>query len=492
MDVVGIPYFISFNDVVIAPGVKMAIKPGVIVKFGSERDIHINGALEARGTTAQPIVFTSIQDDGHGGDTNGDGITSPEAGNWGGIRFNDSSIDNQSALEYCEIYYGGQNFRSEPSPLTINGRINPRITQTTLASNKRNGIRLVEGTYNAPVLLDVVGIPYFIEFGDVVIAPGVKMAIKPGVIVKLGSERDLHINGALEAKGAVSQPIVFTSMQDDARGGDTNGDGETTPLAGNWGGVRFNDSVIDNQSALEYCEFYYGGQGFRSESSPLTVDPRIQPDMATLTLADNKNNGIDLIGGTFNAHLFLETIGTPYTLRFGDITVSQGTSMTISPGVLVKFGSERDLHIRGALIANGTAESPIILTSMKDDANGGDTNGNDESIGLPGDWGGIKFYDTSDDQITSLNFCRIAFGGQGFRSEPNPLVFEGASPKIQNTVISDSRSHGVNCGAMASPDFGGGSHGSVGQNSFFGFLNNANKFAFYNDGAADIFAKMNY
>ncbi|MDZ7360373.1 MAG: T9SS type A sorting domain-containing protein, partial [candidate division KSB1 bacterium] len=241
-----------------------------------------------------------------------------------------------------------------------------------------------------------------------------------------------------------------------------------------------------------YCQFYYGGQGFYSEPAPFTIDPRTRPTLTNLTFANNTNNGIDLLPGNFNSNLYLDALGTPYTIRRDDIIISPGTQMTISPGVIVKFSGVRDLYVRGALIANGSVDRPIIFTSLKNDAIGGDTNGDGPSLGIPGDWGGILFYDTSDDLLSSLNFCQISFGGQGFYSEAHPLVFDNASPKVQNTTISKSRSHGVFCLGTASPDFGGGSRGSVGQNRFLGYAEVTDKYAFYNDGTATIYAKSNY
>ncbi|MEM3170548.1 MAG: S8 family serine peptidase [Candidatus Nitrosotenuis sp.] len=401
----GIPYFIINDDLRIGSGYTMTIKPGVIIKFGNVLDLYINGALVANGTASQPIIFTSFADDAHGGDTNGDGATFPSPGSWGGIRFNNSNIGSSSVLNYCEFYYGGQEFyQSEASPITVDGRVNPRITNTTLRNNGRNGIRLAEGTYYSPILLDVVGIPYFLLSDDVVIAQGVKMTIKPGVIVKFAGERDLYINGALNAKGTASQPIIFTSMRDDAHGGDTNGDGSTLPAAGNWGGVRYNDSNIDSLSALSFCEFYYGGQGFYSEASPLSIDPRVNPVISNLTFQNNTRNGIRLLEGTYNTNLLLDVVGTPYFFS-DDIVVGQDIKMVINAGVTIKFERERDIYVRGALIANATASQPIIFTSMNDDAHGGDTNNDGLTFPAAGYWGGVRLEKSNVDHLSVLNYC---------------------------------------------------------------------------------------
>jgi hypothetical protein len=86
----------------IATGATLTIAPGVIVKvggacFGTLTSIVINGSLIANGTTAQPIVFTSLADDQYGGDTNSDGTqTLPQAGQWTGITFQTGSAGSIS------------------------------------------------------------------------------------------------------------------------------------------------------------------------------------------------------------------------------------------------------------------------------------------------------------------------------------------------------------------------------------------------------------
>ena len=77
------------GDLAIANGATLTINPGAIVKFDAGVSLTVNsgGALNAIGTRAQPIVFTSVKDDEHGGDTNGDGdVTTAQPGDWTTIK----------------------------------------------------------------------------------------------------------------------------------------------------------------------------------------------------------------------------------------------------------------------------------------------------------------------------------------------------------------------------------------------------------------------
>ena len=74
--------YVVTENLTILNGATITIEPGVIVKFASGKYLTINsgGTLNAIGSRTLPIVFTSIKDDVHGGDTNGDGAaTTPQA-----------------------------------------------------------------------------------------------------------------------------------------------------------------------------------------------------------------------------------------------------------------------------------------------------------------------------------------------------------------------------------------------------------------------------
>ena len=103
-----IPYIIG-DDLTISASSTLTIDPGVVIKFTEafNSKFNVNGTLIAQGTEEQPIVFTEIDDDEFGGDTNNNGdATVPQAGNWEGIVVNESS-GSSTLIDNCLIRYGG-------------------------------------------------------------------------------------------------------------------------------------------------------------------------------------------------------------------------------------------------------------------------------------------------------------------------------------------------------------------------------------------------
>jgi hypothetical protein len=81
----------------------LTIKPGCVVKFhptsGPSMYMSGSGTVIARGTSTNPIIFTSFKDDSRGGDTNEDGdATSPASKDWANISTNGT---NGSVFQYC-------------------------------------------------------------------------------------------------------------------------------------------------------------------------------------------------------------------------------------------------------------------------------------------------------------------------------------------------------------------------------------------------------
>ena len=101
----GLPYYLT-GDVTVDERSVLTIAPGVMVKAKGS-GVYVNGALDAQGTEAQPIVFTAWADDTLGGDTDNTGDTvTPKPGDWRGITFYNTINSAKSVLTHVRLRYG--------------------------------------------------------------------------------------------------------------------------------------------------------------------------------------------------------------------------------------------------------------------------------------------------------------------------------------------------------------------------------------------------
>lgn len=130
------------DDLVVVSGGTLTLSPNTIVKAQSPAiDLHVFGELIADGTPTQPIIFTALEDDGPGGDTNNDGgATTGTPGDWGGIYLHDNAPGG--TLDNCVIRYGGSvsqdganaNLRSKADTLSV--------TRCSITNSLQDGIYL--------------------------------------------------------------------------------------------------------------------------------------------------------------------------------------------------------------------------------------------------------------------------------------------------------------------------------------------------------------
>jgi hypothetical protein len=133
---VGIPLYRILQDVTVNQGVTLTVTPGTTVRLQDYMDdILVKGTLNAKGTEAEPILFTSD-------------ATSPSPGNWGRIYLQNTSTGN--VLEYARLEYGGgmlvdEVLRADTSSLSMQ--------YCTVTASGDEGIRLNGGapliTYNS-------------------------------------------------------------------------------------------------------------------------------------------------------------------------------------------------------------------------------------------------------------------------------------------------------------------------------------------------------
>lgn len=130
------------DDLVVLSGGSLVLSPNTIVKAQSPTiDLHVFGSLTADGTPAQPIIFTTLEDDGPGGDTNNDGnATTGSPGDWGGIYLHENSPGG--TLDNCVIRFGGS-FAADGANANLRSRANAlSVTRCSITSSLQDGIFL--------------------------------------------------------------------------------------------------------------------------------------------------------------------------------------------------------------------------------------------------------------------------------------------------------------------------------------------------------------
>ena len=232
-------------------GVTLTIQSGAVVKFATGAELKADGGS----ISANGVLFTHLADDSAeaGGDTNDDGdATSP---------VNDAyKLTGFTPSADCELRY---------MTLTFEGG--------TISSTK-----ILQGNRVHKVT------------GNIMIASGGKLIVQPGAVVKMEAGLSINVNsgGTLEALGNRAQPIVFTSIKDDAHGGDTNGDGnKTVAEGGDWKYIS-----VQGQAYLQFCSLMYGAPS--NETGIIETSGSGILEMDCCTVAHARYDGVWNWGGS--------------------------------------------------------------------------------------------------------------------------------------------------------------------------------------------------
>ncbi len=229
-----------------------------------------------------------------------------------------------------------------------------------------------------------------IVHGTIQVTSGRTLTIENGAIVKFmldgndGSKIWVVSGGTLNAEG-----VIFTHINDDSVGGDTNQDSDqTVPLYD-----CYSIDIINAEIIAEKCELR-----FRTFSIPAAI-----------------NSNLTLAGGRTYRVTENTTLGNKATL-------------TIGAGAVIKFNSGFGFTTAAGtkIITEGTYAQPVVFTSYRDDEFGGNTNRDAGATDPAGnDWKGLTINGTAD-----LLHTRVRYGG----SNGSLLALNGTSTLLNCRV----------------------------------------------------------
>lgn len=462
----------------------LTIGPGTILLFAQgNHGLWSDGNLTLGEAGQEPVIFSSVRDPAF----SKEGGAQP--GDWSGFHMKFGS-NAEKQVRNLEIRYGGAEnipcLRLEStaplleeitvvncaaSPVSSDAGSQPEVIDLDIQENDRSNTweiwesTLAEAkTYTWEIITNRQGEQVVrLVAGVVTVETGATLQVSAGVIVKFNDGKGIKSKGVLQVDGTAQKPVIFTSYRDPVGGGDESG-----AQPGDWGGIVLEGSAGANLAKLEIR--YAGNPGSKvgclnftqSQATlkdivilscgyyPVTSDLASEPSVDNLVLQDNQPANEWAIRESkleASQQRQLDPIyqdGQPVMRTVtGWLSIEEGAGLTLSEEVVVKFAAGSGLRARGRLIARGSRNRPVVLTSWRDQdySQGGGAQ--------PGDWVGVSVEGARADAV--LEYVQIRFAG-GDQNPRGALVLRGVSPVLDNLAIQDSAWYPLSLDAQSKPN----------------------------------------
>lgn len=298
---------------------------------------------------------------------------------------------------------------------------------------------------------------------------GVSITIAAGTVCELNEDAYIEVGygdpGTLIAKGTKDDPIIFTCSVDGAF----------------WGHDHYAGIIISNKATnnttLQYCRIenattgvyatgvsalnisnceiknnknngiiFYDGASPKDSASfvnnvitgngdyPIVINASVLGKLSgTGSCSGNEKDGIFVNGDVVTDNATWKAHDVPYIVKNRiNIENATGVKVTIRPGVAMQFLVDAYLEVGygepGTLVANGTAESPIVFSGFVEDSYWGYGVDNEDNSG------GI-YLSNKTTSSTSLSYCVIERASSGINVE--------ADVSIKNCTIKDNKYYGI-------------------------------------------------